>query len=109
MNKLIAFAVALAVATPAFAQDAKKPANPAAANTPAVTTPAAKPADVTKPQPAAQKPGDMKKDEIKKDDVKKDEKKSDVKTDGKAPVTGQVTAPAGGQKTSEKPSEVKKQ
>lgn len=104
MNKLIAFAVALAVATPAFAQDAKKPANPAAANTPAVTTPAAKPADVTKPQPAAQKPGDMKKDE-----VKKDEKKSDVKTDGKAPVTGQVTAPAGGQKTSEKPSEVKKQ
>lgn len=104
MNKLIAFAVALAVATPAFAQDAKKPANPAAANTPAVTTPAAKPGDVTKPQPAAQKPGDMKKDE-----VKKDEKKSDVKTDGKAPVTGQVTAPAGGQKTSEKPSEVKKQ
>lgn len=104
MNKLIALAVALAVATPAFAQDAKKPANPAAANTPAVTTPAAKPGDVTKPQPAAQKPGDMKKDE-----VKKDEKKSDVKTDGKAPVTGQATTPAGGQKTSEKPSEVKKQ
>ena len=41
MKKIIALAVAVAFAGPAFAEDAKKPANPAAGNTPAVTTPAA--------------------------------------------------------------------
>ena len=108
MKKIIALAVAVAFAGPAFAEDAKKPANPAAGNTPAVTTPAAKPADTAvKPQPVAttQKQGEVKKDDVKKVDVKKDEKKADVKPS--TPAAGAQPATTG-QKTSEKPAPARK-
>lgn len=94
MKKLIALAVAVAFASPALAQDAKKPANPADAAKPVVTQPA-KPADAVKPQPTATKPTD----------VKKDEKKND----GKSATPANGATPATGAKTTEKPAETKKQ
>jgi hypothetical protein len=103
MKKLIALAVAVAFASPALAQDVKKPANPADAAKPVVTQPA-KPADAAKPQPTATKPTDVKKDE-KKVDVKKDEKEND----GKSATPANGATPATGAKTTEKPAETKKQ